>query len=144
MIIYIIIIGRFDCLSASRAWSAIHRWLGWAGGLAGQGPSAPGLAGHIGRVGHGVCIAARQGHLSALQRCYCHTRHDTQSHVTVNVPASSQDLSVQTILPRSGSLTIHPTPQWSLWWQCYLGHSKNFWTELNWTRRLVWIIFGCW
>ena len=45
--------------------------LGWAGGLAGQGPSAPGLVGHVGWLaGRRVCIAARRGHLAALRRCY--------------------------------------------------------------------------
>ena len=60
--------------------------------------------------------------------------------VTVNVPALSQDLSVQTILPRSGSLTIHPTPQWSLWWQCYLDQPKNLRTELNWTELKLYLL----
>jgi len=43
-IICIIIIGQFGCLPVSR-----EHGLGWAGGLAGQGPSVPGLAGHVGR-----------------------------------------------------------------------------------------------
>ena len=52
--IYIIIIGQFGCLFVSRT-----RGPGRAGSLAGQGPSAPGLAGHVGRLT--AASALRQG-----------------------------------------------------------------------------------
>jgi len=53
--IYIIIMRQFGCLSVSRA----RAGLGWAGGIAGQGPSAPVLVGHIGRLA--AASALRQG-----------------------------------------------------------------------------------
>ena len=63
MIIYIIIIGQFGCLSVTSAKrdAQSHR-PDWAGCLAGQGLSGP-----CRPAGHCVCIAARRGRLAALR-----------------------------------------------------------------------------